>query len=170
MLNEKKMSKAIVELLASDKYEKEIPIDCDLENYTYIIGVDSNELYEELQRRFQYIHEYEIAAVGIESMPFTYKGDDLFGKRAVMLHNEYEEYNYDIATQERDVEIWLTEDGKFYEVECIYIRFGYEDVYYTTEYRRLRNRVKEWDDASFPIDNLLCSLNSIANCEDIKGR
>ena len=169
MLNEKKMSKAIVELLASDKEESEVGIDCDLDDYTYINGADSSELYEELQRRFQYVHEYQISSVGIEYKPFKYKGDKLFKKRAVMLHSEYEEYNYDIATQERDVEIWLTEDGEFYEVECIYIQYGYEDVYYMTEYRKIRNRVKEWADVGFPIDNLLVSLSDIV-CGKAIGR
>ena len=73
---------------------------------------------------------------GRQCKAFNYRGGDLFGQRATLLYEDYEQSWSGIVTTDRSYELWLLEDMSLVTVACVSLDCG--DGEYVTEYREIK--------------------------------
>ena len=101
---------------------------------TLLHGIDFEALLQAVRHNAQTVHAY--TTEGKEPMSFNYRGEDLFGQRATLLYEDYEQSWSGIVTTDRSYELWLLEDMSLVTVACVSLDCG--DGEYVTEYREIK--------------------------------
>ena len=101
---------------------------------TLLHGIDFEALLQAIRHNAQTVHAY--AMQGRQCKAFNYRGGDLFGQRATLLYEDYEQSWSGIVTTDRSYELWLLEDMSLVTVACVSLDCG--DGEYVTEYREIK--------------------------------
>ena len=96
--------------------------------------LDYGSLLQGVRHNAQTVHAY--AMQGRQCKAFNYRGGDLFGQRATLLYEAYEQSWSGIVTTDRSYELWLLEDMSLVTVACVSLDCG--DGEYVTEYREIK--------------------------------
>ena len=96
--------------------------------------LDYGSLLQGVRHNAQTVHAY--AMQGRQCKAFNYRGGDLFGQRATLLYEDYEQSWSGIVTTARSYELWLLEDMSLVTVACVSLDCG--DGEYVTEYREIK--------------------------------
>ena len=96
--------------------------------------LDYGSLLQGVRHNAQTVHAY--AMQGRQCKAFNYRGGDLFGQRATLLYEDYEQSWSGIVTTDRSYELWLLEDMSLVTVACVSLDCG--DGEYVTEYREIK--------------------------------
>jgi hypothetical protein len=96
--------------------------------------LDYGSLLQGIRHNAQTVHAY--AMQGRQCKAFNYRGGDLFGQRATLLYEDYEQSWSGIVTTDRSYELWLLEDMSLVTVACVSLDCG--DGEYVTEYREIK--------------------------------
>lgn len=96
--------------------------------------LDYGSLLQGVRHNAQTVHAY--AMQGRQCKAFNYRGGDLFGQRATLLYEDYEQSWSEIVTTDRSYELWLLEDMSLVTVACVSLDCG--DGEYVTEYREIK--------------------------------
>ena len=96
--------------------------------------LDYGSLLQGVRHNAQTVHAY--AMQGRQCKAFNYRGGDLFGQRATLLYEDYEQSLSGIVTTDRSYELWLLEDMSLVTVACVSLDCG--DGEYVTEYREIK--------------------------------
>ena len=96
--------------------------------------LDYGSLLQGVRHHAQTVHAY--AMQGRQCKAFNYRGGDLFGQRATLLYEDYEQSWSGIVTTDRSYELWLLEDMSLVTVACVSLDCG--DGEYVTEYREIK--------------------------------
>ena len=96
--------------------------------------LDYGSLLQGVRHNAQTVHAY--AMQGRQCKAFNYRGGDLFGQRAPLLYEDYEQSWSGIVTTDRSYELWLLEDMSLVTVACVSLDCG--DGEYVTEYREIK--------------------------------
>ena len=96
--------------------------------------LDYGSLLQGVRHNAQTVHAY--AMQGRQCKAFNYRGGDLFGQRATLLYEDYEQSWSGIVTTDRSYELWLLEDMSLVVVSCVSVDFG--DGEFITEYREIK--------------------------------
>ena len=96
--------------------------------------LDYGSLLQGVRHNAQTVHAY--AMQGRQCKAFNYRGGDLFGQRATLLYEDYEQSWAGIVTTDRSYELWLLEDMSLVTVACVSLDCG--DGEYVTEYREIK--------------------------------
>ena len=91
--------------------------------------LDYGSLLQGVRHNAQTVHAY--AMQGRQCKAFNYRGGDLFGQRATLLYEDYEQSWSGIVTTDRSYELWLLEDMSLVTLDC-------GDGEYVTEYREIK--------------------------------
>ena len=97
--------------------------------------LDYGSLLQGVRHNAQTVHAY--AMQGRQCKAFNYRGGDLFGQRATLLYEDYEQSWSGIVTTDRSYELWLLEDMSLVTVACVSLDCG--DGEYVTEYREIKD-------------------------------
>lgn len=95
--------------------------------------LDYGSLLQGVRHNAQTVHAY--AMQGRQCKAFNYRGGDLFGQRATLLYEDYEQSWSGIVTTDRSYELWLLEDMSLAAVAHVTTRFCKGQ--YVTEYREI---------------------------------
>ena len=96
--------------------------------------LDYGSLLQGVRHNAQTVHAY--AMQGRQCKAFNYRGGDLFGQRATLLYEDYEQSWSGIVTTDRSYELWLLEDMSLVTLACVSLDCG--DGEYVTEYREIK--------------------------------
>lgn len=96
--------------------------------------LDYGSLLQGVRHNAQTVHAY--AMQGRQCKAFNYRGGDLFGQRATLLYEDYEQSWSGIVTTDRSYELWLLEDMSLVVTACVSVDFA--DGGFVTEYREIK--------------------------------
>ena len=111
--------------------------------------------------RSEAVVPFEFALEDALAQQFSYRGKELFGQRACLLHYKTNYDVLDIVEVNVDDELWLLEDMSMAIVHCVHSQIGADDMGYYTTYRTVHVLEPEYDDLFFPPEDLLESLNEL---------
>ena len=114
-------------------------------------GMDYNSLLQAVRHEAQTVHAY--TTQGKQPQTFNYRGADLFGQRATLLYDDFDQSDAAQVLAERRYELWLLEDMSLVVVSCVSVDFGNGE--FVTEYRE----IKQGDPWNTPI---YLNLNDLA--------
>lgn len=97
-------------------------------------NIDYGTLLQAVRHNAQTVHAY--TTQGKMPRSFNYRGEDLFGQRATLLYEDFDQSWAGIVTTARNYELWLLEDMKLFVVACVSLNCG--DGEYVTEYREIK--------------------------------
>ena len=103
-------------------------------------GMDYNSLLQAVRHNAQTVHTY--TTQGKLPQSFNYRGADLFGQRATLLYDDFDQSDAAQVLVERRYELWLLEDMSLVVVSCVSVDF--EDGEFVTEYREIKQG-DPWD-------------------------
>lgn len=103
-------------------------------------GMDYNSLLQAVRHEARTVHTY--ATQGKPPQTFDYRGADLFGQRATLLYDDFDQSDAAQVLAERRYELWLLEDMSLVVTACVTVDFG--DGEFVTEYREIK-RGDPWD-------------------------
>lgn len=104
--------------------------------------LDYGSLLQGIRHNAQTVHAY--AMQGRQCKAFNYRGGDLFGQRATLLYEDYEQSWSGIVTTDRSYELWLLEDMRLAAVARVTVAAGRDK--YVTEYREISGECGDpWD-------------------------
>ena len=119
--------------------------------------LDYGSLLQGVRHNAQTVHAY--AMQGRQCKAFNYRGGDLFGQRATLLYEDYEQSWSGIVTTDRTYELWLLEDMDLVAVACVSLDCG--DGEYVTEYREIKEG-DPWDSPMYlDLDELVDEINAM---------
>ena len=119
--------------------------------------LDYGSLLQGVRHNAQTVHAY--AMQGRQCKAFNYRGGDLFGQRATLLYEDYEQSWSGIVTTDRSYELWLLEDMSLVTVACVSLDCG--DGEYVTEYREIKEG-DPWDSPMYlDLDELADEINAM---------
>ena len=101
---------------------------------TLLHGIDFEALLQAVRHNAQTVHAY--TTEGKEPMSFNYRGKDLFGQRATLLYDDFDQSDAAQVLAERRYELWLLEDMSLVVTACVCVNFG--DGEFVTEYREIK--------------------------------
>ena len=108
--------------------------------------LDYGSLLQGVRHNAQTVHAY--AMQGRQCKAFNYRGGDLFGQRATLLYEDYEQSWSGIVTTDRSYELWLLEDMSLVSVACVSLACDSEN--FITQYREVSG------ERGWPWDSGLC--------------
>ena len=103
-------------------------------------GIDYDCLLQAVRHNAQTVHAY--TTQGTEPNAFNYRGADLFGQRATLLCDDFDQSWAGIAATARTYELWLLEDMSLVVTACVSLDCG--DGEFSTEYREIKEG-NAWD-------------------------
>ena len=99
-----------------------------------LAGMDYNSLLQAVRHEAKTVYAY--ATYGKPPQTFDYRGADLFGQRATLLYDDFDQSDAAQVLAERRYELWLLEDMSLVVVSCVSVDFG--DGEFVTEYREIK--------------------------------
>ena len=122
--------------------------------------LDYGSLLQGVRHNAQTVHAY--AMQGRQCKAFNYRGGDLFGQRATLLYEDYEQSWSGIVTTDRSYELWLLEDMSLVTVACVSLDCG--DGEYVTEYREIKEGGPWHTEIHLDLDELAERLDDLCGC------
>ncbi len=154
MFREKEMATAIYSLF--DFFEEE-----DYEDFEsdFLIGEVGEQMHEIcLALRNEVVVPYEYSVNNFTGIEFSYRGKELFGKRACLLVDVPQDDASGPVSSAIDKELWLLEDMSFAIVSCVRSGLCDQTLIYGCEYRSIVTTEPERDDLFFSPEVLAQSL------------
>ena len=124
--------------------------------------LDYGSLLQGVRHNAQTVHAY--AMQGRQCKAFNYRGGDLFGQRATLLYEDYEQSWSGIVTTDRSYELWLLEDMSLVTVACVSLDCG--DGEYVTEYREIKEGGPWHTEIHLDLDELAERLDDLCGGSD----
>ena len=97
-------------------------------------GMDYNSLLQAVRHEAKTVYAY--TTQGKQPQTLDYRGADLFGQRATLLYDDFDQSDAAQVLAERRYELWLLEDMSLVVVSCVSVDFG--DGEFVTEYREIK--------------------------------
>ena len=97
-------------------------------------GMDYHSLLQAVRHEARTVYAY--TTQGKDPMTFDYRGADLFGQRATLLYDDFDQSDAAQVLAERRYELWLLEDMSLVVTACVSVNFG--DGEFVTEYREIK--------------------------------
>ena len=97
-------------------------------------GMDYDSLLQAVRHEAKTV--YTFATYGKPPQTFDYRGAELFGQRATLLYDDFDQSDAAQVLAERRYELWLLEDMSLVVVSCVSVDFG--DGEFVTEYREIK--------------------------------
>ena len=97
-------------------------------------GMDYNSLLQAVRHDAQTVHAY--TTQGKRPQTFNYRGADLFGQRATLLYDDFDQSDAAQVLAERRYELWLLEDMSLVVVSRVSVDFGNGE--FVTDYREIK--------------------------------
>lgn len=97
-------------------------------------GMDYYSLLQAVRHEAKTVYAY--TTQGKRPQTFDYRGADLFGQRATLLYDDFDQSDAAQVLAERRYELWLLEDMSLVVVSCVSVDFG--DGEFVTEYREIK--------------------------------
>lgn len=97
-------------------------------------SLDYNMLLQAVRHEAKTVYAY--TTNGKRPQTFDYRGADLFGQRATLLYDDFDQSDAAQVLAERRYELWLLEDMSLVVVSCVSVDFG--DSEFVTEYREIK--------------------------------
>lgn len=119
--------------------------------------LDYGSLLQGIRHNAQTVHAY--AMQGRQCKAFNYRGGDLFGQRATLLYEDYEQSWSGIVTTDRSYELWLLEDMSLVTVACVSLDCGGGE--YVTEYREIKEGGPWHTEICLDLDELAERLDAL---------
>ena len=125
-------------------------------------GMDYHSLLQAVRHEAKTVYAY--TTQGKAPMSFNYRGADLFGQRATLLYDDFDQSDAAQVLAERRYELWLLEDMSLVVVSCVSVDFG--DGEFVTEYREIKQG-DPWhtpmclslEDLSIKLTEMFCRFN-----------
>ena len=99
-----------------------------------LAGMDYNSLLQAVRHEAKTVYAY--ATYGKPPQTFNYRGRDLFGQRATLLYDDFDQSDAAQVLAERRYELWLLEDMSLVVVSCVSVDFAGGE--FVTEYREIK--------------------------------
>ena len=99
-----------------------------------LAGMDYNSLLQAVRHEAKTV--YAFTTCGKPPQTFDYRGADLFGQRATLLYDDFDQSDAAHVVAERRYELWLLEDMSLVVVSCVSVDFG--DGEFVAEYREIK--------------------------------
>lgn len=99
-----------------------------------LAGMDYNSLLQAVRHEAKTVYAY--ATYGKPPQTFDYRGADLFGQRATLLYDDFDQSDAAQVLAERRYELWLLEDMSLVVVSCMSVDFAGGE--FVTEYREIK--------------------------------
>ena len=96
--------------------------------------VDCKALAVVFNRDARRVYAYETQ--GKRPLSLLYRGQDLFGQRAVRIYEDVDAFTSGLPSASHAMEVWLKEDGNLVTTACV--RQHYNPGEYDTEYREIQ--------------------------------
>ena len=97
-------------------------------------GMDYHSLLQAVRHEAKTVYAY--ATYGKPPQTFDYRGADLFGQRATLLYDDFDQSDAAQVLAERRYELWLLEDMSLVVVSCVSVDFAGGE--FVTEYREIK--------------------------------
>ena len=97
-------------------------------------GMDYDSLLQAVRHEAKTVYAY--ATYGKPPQTFDYRGADLFGQRATLLYDDFDQSDAAQVLAERRYELWLLEDMSLVVVSCVSVDFAGGE--FVTEYREIK--------------------------------
>ena len=99
-----------------------------------LAGMDYNSLLQAVRHEAKTVYAY--ATYGKPPQTFNYRGAELFGQRATLLYDDFDQSDAAQVLAERRYELWLLEDMSLVVVSCVSVDFAGGE--FVTEYREIK--------------------------------
>ena len=99
-----------------------------------LAGMDYNSLLQAVRHEAKTVYAY--ATYGKPPQTFDYRGAELFGQRATLLYDDFDQSDAAQVLAERRYELWLLEDMSLVVVSCVSVDFAGGE--FVTEYREIK--------------------------------
>ncbi len=99
-----------------------------------LAGMDYNSLLQAVRHEAKTVHTF--TTCGKPPQTFDYRGADLFGQRATLLYDDFDQSDAAQVLAERRYELWLLEDMSLVVVSCVSVDFAGGE--FVTEYREIK--------------------------------
>ena len=99
-----------------------------------LAGMDYNSLLQAVRHEAKTVYAY--ATYGKPPQTFDYRGADLFGQRAPLLYDDFDQSDAAQVLAARRYELWLLEDMSLVVVSCVSVDFAGGE--FVTEYREIK--------------------------------
>ena len=96
-------------------------------------GMDYDALLQAVRHEAKTVYAY--TTQGKQPQAFDYRGADLFGQRATLLYDDFDQSDAAQVLAERRYELWLLEDISLVVTACVIVDIG--DGEFVTEYREI---------------------------------
>ncbi len=103
-------------------------------------GIDFQSLLQAVRHNAKTVYAYTTR--GKHSKSFNYRGADLFGQRAALLYDSFDQNTAEAVVTARTYELWLLEDMSIAVTACVSV--SYDGGAYETEYREIKDS-GPWD-------------------------
>ncbi len=161
MFRKKRMEKALKELFgfyAGEYAEEEDLADREVDEEVSrgkVFGFPIDSICQGLRDEAVTPYDFRYVREGAPIDP-GYCGRELFGMRAVKIAETIEESTLAELNYLNNTEIWMTEKGKLFQVECrgIYGDEDSETSEVTIEYRRILGRIRRPEDCMVSMDEI----------------
>ena len=97
-------------------------------------GMDYDSLLQAVRHEAKTV--YTFATYGKPPQTFNYRGAELFGQRATLLYDDFDQSDAAHVLAERRYELWLLEDMSLVVVSCVSVDFAGGE--FVTEYREIK--------------------------------
>ena len=97
-------------------------------------GMDYDSLLQAVRHEAKTV--YTFATYGKPPQTFDYRGAELFGQRATLLYDDFDQSDAAQVLAERRYELWLLEDMSLVVVSCVSVDFAGGE--FVTEYREIK--------------------------------
>ena len=97
-------------------------------------GMDYNSLLQAVRHEAKTVYAY--TTQGKHPQTFDYRSAELFGQRATLLYDDFDQSDAAQVLAERRYELWLLEDMSLVVVSCVSVDFM--DGEFVTEYREIK--------------------------------
>lgn len=105
---------------------------------------DAYSLLQAVRHKAQTVYAY--TTQGKQEKSFNYRGRDLFGQRATLLYEDFDQNTAEAVLTDRTYELWLLEDMTLAAVSRVTV--DYDNGAYRTEYREICGK-NPWDSPLF---------------------
>lgn len=102
--------------------------------------IDEYSLLQAVRHNARTVYAY--TTQGKQDKSFNYRGRDLFGQRATLLYEDFDQNTAEAVLTDRTYELWLLEDMTFAVVSRVSVDF--DNGAYRTEYREICGK-HPWD-------------------------
>ena len=123
--------------------------------------IDDYSLLQAVRHNARTVYAY--TTQGQRNNSFNYRGRDLFGQRATLLYEDFDQNTAEAVLTDRTYELWLLEDMTLAAVSRVTV--DYDNGEYRTEYREICGK-QPWESSMY-IDLEELTKNLVAMCDTV---